>query len=75
MIYPQEVESVLLGSAILGASAANHFNDIETAIRTMGGQGIVVKPNPEVVDFHKKKYKIFLEMLNDQLKYRKIMHS
>lgn len=39
----------------------------------MGGHGKVVWPNMDIVEFHNKKYKVFLKMLEDQLKYREIM--
>ncbi|KAF5279188.1 hypothetical protein FQR65_LT03435 [Abscondita terminalis] len=74
VVYPEEKESVLLGAAILGACAAKHFKNITTAIRSMGGQGIVIKPNKETILYHQKKYNVFLKMLEDQLKYREIMH-
>lgn len=73
VVCPEEVESVLLGSAILGACAANHFDSMESAIKSMGGRGTVVKPNKEITEFHNKKYKVFLKMLDDQLAYRKMM--
>ncbi|RZC42847.1 FGGY carbohydrate kinase domain-containing protein, partial [Asbolus verrucosus] len=41
VICPEEVESVLLGAAILGACAAGHFQDMSTAIKSMGGEGNV----------------------------------
>jgi FGGY-family pentulose kinase len=73
VICPDEVESVLLGSAILGASAAKHFPDVTTAIKSMGGQGKVVNPDPAVVDYHNKKYKVFLKMYDHQIQYKNIM--
>ncbi|KAL1491955.1 hypothetical protein ABEB36_012469 [Hypothenemus hampei] len=73
VVCPEETESVLLGSAILGAVAANHFESLDRAIQSMGGNGQTVFPNPEVVEFHDKKYKVFLQMYEDQVKYRDIM--
>ncbi|KAJ8955171.1 hypothetical protein NQ318_009065 [Aromia moschata] len=75
VVCPDEVESVLLGAAILGACAAKHFDDIATAIQSMGGKGRVVRPNEEVVKFHDKKYAVFLKMYEHQLEYRSIMGS
>ncbi|KAK5644725.1 hypothetical protein RI129_006025 [Pyrocoelia pectoralis] len=74
VVYPDEKESVLLGSAILGACAADYFRDISDAIRSMGGRGTVINPNSRTIGYHNKKYKVFLQMLDDQLKYREIMY-
>ncbi|XP_031349869.1 FGGY carbohydrate kinase domain-containing protein isoform X2 [Photinus pyralis] len=74
IVLPREKESVLLGSAILGACAANYFKDISDAIRSMGGRGTVIKPNVRTTSYHNKKYKVFLRMLEDQMRYREMMH-
>ncbi|CAH1122282.1 unnamed protein product [Ceutorhynchus assimilis] len=73
VICPEEIESVLLGSAILGAVAANHFDSLEDAIKSMGGKGNAVFPDAKTIEYHNKKYKVFLQMHNDQIKYRQIM--
>lgn len=73
VVCPDEIESVLLGAAMLGACAAKHFKNMEEAIRSMGGKGRVVRPNDDVVEYHNKKYKVFLKMYDHQLEYRKIM--
>lgn len=58
---------------MLGAYAANHFENIEETIRSMGGRGRAVSPNADVVEYHNKKYKVFLEMHRHQLEYRDLM--
>lgn len=73
VVCPDEIESVLLGSAILGAVAANHFDTLEHAIQSMGGNGKAVFPDQNIIDFHDRKYRVFLEMYNDQIKYRKLI--
>ncbi|EFA09750.1 FGGY carbohydrate kinase domain-containing protein [Tribolium castaneum] len=73
VVCPEEIESVLLGSAILGACAAKYFPDMTTAIKSMGGKGKVVSPNPSIMDYHNKKYKVFLAMYEHQVQYRTIM--
>ena len=75
VIIPNEAESVLLGAAILGASAAKVFPDLDSAVRAMAGQGRIISPNPELRTFHERKYKVFLKMLDDQLAYREIMNG
>ncbi|XP_072378786.1 FGGY carbohydrate kinase domain-containing protein [Diabrotica undecimpunctata] len=74
-VCPNEVESVLLGCAILGACAAGHFENMTAAIQSMGGEGKVVEPNKELVEYHNKKYKVFLKMYEDQVAYRNTMNS
>ncbi|XP_068629746.1 FGGY carbohydrate kinase domain-containing protein [Battus philenor] len=73
VLKPHEAESVLLGSAILGACASQYFNNVQAAIENMGGSADVVHPNVNMKVFHDKKYKVFLQMYKDQLKYRGIM--
>lgn len=75
MVCPDEIESVLLGSAILGACAAGHFPSMTDAIQSMGGQGKVVIPDKHIVEYHNKKYKVFLKMYEDQEQYKRIMKS
>lgn len=42
-------------------------------IEGMGELGRVYKPDKRVSAYHERKYKVFLEMVNDQEKYNKIM--
>lgn len=73
VVCPEEPESVLLGSAILGACASGFFKDVKTAVTTMGGHGRVVQPNKATLGYHERKYKVFLEMLQNQRKYKEMM--
>lgn len=73
ILKPHEADSVLVGSAILGACASQYFNNIQDAVQNMGGTAEVIKPNPNTKSFHDKKYRVFLRMFQDQLKYRTIM--
>ncbi|XP_039746729.1 FGGY carbohydrate kinase domain-containing protein [Pararge aegeria] len=75
ILMPQEKDSVLVGSAILGACASRYFNSVEAAIQSMGGKADVVHANPNVKSFHDKKYDVFLKMFQDQISYRNIMNS
>lgn len=74
ILKPHEKDSVLVGSAILGACASQHFNNIQDAIQNMGGKADVISPNESVKSFHDKKYRVFLRMFQDQLKYKAIMN-
>lgn len=73
VFIPDEPESVLLGAAILGASAAKVFPDLDSAVRVMAGKAHMITPCEELKAFHERKYKVFLKMLDDQLAYREIM--
>ncbi|XP_045474432.1 FGGY carbohydrate kinase domain-containing protein isoform X2 [Harmonia axyridis] len=75
VVCPDEPESVLLGSAILAASASGYFGDMNSAIRNMGGTGKVVHPDERLLHFHNKKYTVFLKMYSDQMEYRRIMND
>lgn len=75
VIVPNEKESVLLGAGILGACAAGYFKDVDTAVKSMGGSGRVVYPDPDVGAYHARKYEIFLKMVRHQEEYRNIMRS
>lgn len=73
VLCPLETESVVLGASILGACASGCFSDVDTALKSMGGVGNTVLPDKDVLEYHDKKYKVFLEMLHDQRKYERIM--
>lgn len=75
VLCPNEIESVLLGSAILGACASGYFSDMRSAITSMGGTATVVYPDNKIQEFHNKKYKVFLAMYECQIKCRDIMNS
>lgn len=66
---------VLVGSAMLAACGAKVYPNLETASREMGSKSQVIYPKPEFRDYHERKYKVFREMLNDQLKYKRIING
>lgn len=72
VIKPHESESVLLGSAIL-AKAAQSGTSLEVALQSMQGQGRIYAPDPSIKSYHGQKYAVFLELVNDQAKYRQLM--
>lgn len=74
-VLPDMDDSVLLGSAILGAYASGNFTDIQSAMKAMGGRGVAIHPTKEDIRFHEKKYKVFLRMVQDQKAYEEIMTS
>lgn len=58
---------------MLGACAAKVFPDLQSAMMAMGGKANIITPNPNSVEYHKKKYDVFLKMLADQRSYESIM--
>ncbi|KAH9611534.1 hypothetical protein KSS87_006899 [Heliosperma pusillum] len=75
IILPRENESVLLGSAILGAVAAKKYPSLQEAMKSLNAAGQVVYPSkdPQVKKYHDAKYKIFRDLYEKQLSYRSIM--
>ncbi|XP_062129514.1 FGGY carbohydrate kinase domain-containing protein [Drosophila sulfurigaster albostrigata] len=74
-LIPNEQEMVLVGAAALGAAAAGHYDSVESASKAMGGTGQLLKPNPDTVELHNRKYKVFLKLLEHQRQYRDIMQG
>jgi FGGY-family pentulose kinase len=74
IILPQEPEAVLLGSAILGATAAGAFASIREAMRTMSTAGEVIAPaGADTREYHNRKYRVFQRMFADQMACRNLM--
>ncbi len=65
-----ESEAMLLGSAMLGATASGLYPKLTDAMLAMTGDVSVTMPRAGTAAFHDRKYRIFREMANDQLKYR-----
>ena len=75
LLIPKEPESVLLGSAMLGAVAAGAYEDLQAAMVAMSRPGTVIQPQAEFSEFHIAKYKIFHRLYEDQQAYAQIMRS
>ena len=70
---PAEPEAVLLGSAMLGAVASGAFTSLSDASKAMVKTGETIRPDKKTRTFHDKKYRGFLEMYEDQMKYKAMM--
>jgi ribulose kinase len=57
----------------LYAVASGKFKSIIEAMAAMNQVGKIIKPDPKTADYHAKKYKIFLEMYEDQIKYKSLL--
>jgi D-ribulokinase len=66
LVLPEQSEAVLLGAAMLAATAAGVYADIFSAMRGMGRIGSVVKPNPASAPYHKARLAIYREMYQQQ---------
>lgn len=75
VLIPHEGEMVLVGSAMLAGCAAKQFPTLRSASQQMASKCEVVQSNENVRAYHERKYKVFRELVQDQLKYRKIMQS
>mmetsp|Transcript_6185 Transcript_6185/g.11025 ORF Transcript_6185/g.11025 Transcript_6185/m.11025 type:complete len:556 (-) Transcript_6185:223-1890(-) len=74
VVLPQEPQSVLLGAAMLAASAfQQNGNHILEVMQTMSRVKHVIKPNADQTLFHNKKYSVFLKMYHDYMHYRHLM--
>jgi len=75
VVVPKEPEAVLLGAAILGAVSSGNHRSIVSAMGAMSGSGRVISPSEKAaaIDFHDRKYKVFLSMYEDQMRYRALM--
>ncbi|KAK3018276.1 hypothetical protein RJ639_003104 [Escallonia herrerae] len=71
IVLPGESESVLLGSAILGAVAAKKYSSLKDAMKALNTAGKIVYPSkePKVKKYHDAKYRVFRELYEQQLSY------
>jgi FGGY-family pentulose kinase len=73
IILPREPEAVLLGSAVLAATAAGIYGDIYEAMQRMSGAGRVIKPRPETAAYHAAKFRLFQDLYSEQARRRSVM--
>lgn len=70
-----ETESVLMGAAMLGATASGVYGRLEDAAKDLSNSCYQISPDVKALDFHLRKYRVFLKMLEDQRSYSNIMNS
>ncbi|XP_051867783.1 FGGY carbohydrate kinase domain-containing protein isoform X1 [Pristis pectinata] len=75
IVLAEEVESVLVGAAILGAYASGDFKSIQEAMERMGKIGKIIYPDLEQKRYYDSKYKVFLKLVDHQREYRTIMQN
>ena len=74
VLIPEEKESVLLGAAMLGM-AASQDGDLASVTASLSSSVTRLRPDKTEAGFHEAKYRVFREMLRDQIKYRTIMEE
>ncbi|GAB4315262.1 MAG: FGGY-family carbohydrate kinase [Candidatus Sumerlaeia bacterium] len=73
---PREPEAVLLGAAVLGASAAGVHQNVLQAMAAMNGVGRIIEPaGGRTAEYHRRKYRVFQQMFKDFMRYRGIMQD
>jgi D-ribulokinase len=70
IVLPREPEAVLLGSAVLAATAAGLHGDIYAAMQAMSAAGSIVAPLSEHASYHKAKFKLFQNLYKEQARRR-----
>jgi FGGY-family pentulose kinase len=74
IVLPREPESVLLGSAMLGAVASGDQASVVSAMGAMSGSSAVIAPaGGDVARYHDKKHAVFQRLYDDQMAYRALM--
>jgi FGGY-family pentulose kinase len=71
----KQEEAVLLGDAILAASAVGEYSSVEEACRRMSAKGKVIEPDTSHTAFHERKYRVFKLMYEHLTEYNKIMET
>ncbi|PSW10252.1 sugar kinase [Photobacterium rosenbergii] len=75
IVLSTEDEAVILGSAMLAATASGEYTKLTDAMAAMSSEGRVIQPQPETRSFHEAKYQVFHAMYEDQLRYDAIMND
>ncbi|MBU1951216.1 MAG: FGGY-family carbohydrate kinase [Candidatus Eisenbacteria bacterium] len=76
IVLNREPESMLLGSAMLGAVASGRYKNLRQVMPAMSGAGDIIHPGGgEIAAYHQKKHEVFLKLHEDQLAYRCIMNG
>ena len=74
ILLPEIEEAVLLGAAMLGATAAGEYPTLSEAMAGMSRVASQIKPaNCRVREYHDNKHRVFFRMYHDQQAYRALM--
>lgn len=72
---PAQDEPVLLGAAMLGATACGELSDLRAAAAALAGVGHTIEPRAEYSDFHAAKYRVYKQLYDEQMGHRAMMAS
>ncbi len=72
---PEERETVLLGSAMLAATACGDNSGLREAAAAMSATALTIAPDMTRRDFFDAKYRVYRQMHADQLRYRELMDA
>lgn len=74
VVLPREPEAVLLGAAMLGATAAGRHPSLLAAMTAMSSAARIIEPaGGRIAAYHEAKHRVVLRMHDDQLAYRALM--
>ncbi len=74
ILLPETEEAVLLGAAMLGATAAGEYATLSEAMAAMSRVASHIKAaNSRVRGYHDNKHRVFFRMCHDQQAYRALM--
>lgn len=73
IVLPREADAVLLGSAMLAATACGIHADVPAAMHAMGAVGRTIVPRRETAAYHAAKFKIFRQLYEQQRRRRAAM--
>lgn len=73
VIVPYTSEPVLVGSAILGASASKYYSSVVDAMSAMSGKGLIVKPDFQNKKYYENKFEAYMKLLKCQQEISRIM--
>lgn len=75
LVLPQEPEAVLLGTAMLAATACGIYPHVHAAMQGMSKRGKVVTPNPQTAKYHNAKFACYQDLYRQQVQRRHVMRS
>lgn len=73
VLISNEDESVLIGAAMLGATASGLYKNLKAAVEDLSNSCYEITPDRNSFEFHTRKFQVFLKMLDDQRSYDEIM--
>jgi FGGY-family pentulose kinase len=75
LVLPEEPESVLLGSAMLGFVASGRSPSLQAAMKAMSRPGRIIQPDARSKSYHDAKYSVFHALHDHQIEYAGLMAS